>query len=586
MGWELVTSLRSLGRLALAILPQQIRLGLSVPGSETCRCFPGDTCWPTSQEWASFNQSVKDNLVATVPLGAPCHDSSFGPYNATECSRLREQWTFPELHYVSSSSAMAPYFANASCDPFTERDARCEHGTYVRYAVDVHSAEEVSATLEFAKSKNIRIVIRNTGHDWNGKSTGAGALAIWTHNLKDIKVFDYQDEHYSGKAMRMGAGVQAFEAYAAAHEHDVVVLGGECPTVGLAGGYTTGGGHSALSSKYGLSADQVLAWEVVDGSGRHLIATRDNDHRDLYWAISGGGGGTYAVVLSMTVKVHPDTMTSGAKLRFSSNGIRKDIYWQAIEAYHVALPDIVDEGIVSVAQFDHDSFAINPMTGPGVSSERMKTLLQTYLKSLDDLGVNYTLEVKQFPNYFEEFQAMFSHIGTASFQYGSRIISRNSMLENLTAITTAFRQAADDSCSFFSVASNVSETVAGDVYNAVNPVWRTALLHAVIQAPWDSLASWSTMVASAEKMTSKHVAAFEAVTPGSGVYINEADPNDPRWKESYYGMNYERLLQVKDNYDPDGIFYALTAVGADRWEEKVDGRLCKTAKGFDGRWDL
>lgn len=100
MGWELVTSLRSLGRLALAILPQQIRLGLSVPGFEPCRCFPGDTCWPTSKEWASFNQSVNGNLVATVPLGAPCHDSSFGPYNATECSRLRAQWTLPELQYI------------------------------------------------------------------------------------------------------------------------------------------------------------------------------------------------------------------------------------------------------------------------------------------------------------------------------------------------------------------------------------------------------------------------------------------------------------------------------------------------------
>ncbi|KXS93458.1 hypothetical protein AC579_3495 [Pseudocercospora musae] len=586
MSWELVTSLRSLGRLVLTVLPQQTRLGLSIPGVETCRCFPGDDCWPTLQEWAAFNQSVNGNLIATTPLGAPCHDSPFGPYNATECSRLRELWTFPELHYVSSSSAMAPFFANASCDPFTECDARCEYGTYVRFAIDVHSATEVAATLDFARSKNARVVIRNTGHDWNGKSTGAGALAIWMHHLKDISVFDYEDERYKGKAMKMGAGVQAFEAYATAHEHNVVVLGGECPTVGLAGGYTQGGGHSALSSKYGLSADQVLAWEIVDGTGRLLTATRDNDHRDLYWAISGGGGGTYAVVLSMTVKVHPETTTAGAKLRFSSNGTSKDVYWKAVEAYHLALPDIVDEGIVSVAQFDHEVFAINPMTGPGVNSEKMGRLLQPYLNSLDDLGVTYSLELRQFPTYFEEFQSMFSHIRTASFQYGSRIISRNSMLSNTTAITSAFRQAADDGCSFFSIALNVFETVAGDVYNAVNPVWRRALLHAVIQTPWDSLASWSTMVASAEKMTSKHVVAFEAVTPGSGVYINEADPNDPRWKENYYGENYERLLRIKDKYDPDGIFHASTAVGADRWEEKGDGRLCKTSKGFGWRMDL
>lgn len=345
---------------------------------------------------------------------------------------------------------------------------------------------------------------------------------------------------------------------------------------GLAGGYTQGGGHSALGSRYGLSADQVLEWEVVDGLGRHLVATRDNAHRELYWAISGGGGGTYAVVLSMTVKVHPDSMTSGAKLSFS-NTLSSDRYWQAIEAYHQALPRVVDEGIVSIAQFDQESFAINPMTGPGITAEKMQALLKPYLAELNRLAIGYTLDIKQFPTYFEEYRTMFSHIGTASFQYGSRIISRTAMAENTSAITSAFRQAAEDGCTFFSVASNVSEAVVGDVYNSVNPIWRKALLHAVIQSPWDSSAPWSTMEASAKKMTTQHVVAFERATPGSGVYLNEADPHDPKWKANYYGTNYEKLLKVKDAYDPEGLFYAWTAVGADRFREQSDGRLCKVA---------
>ena len=335
-----------------------------------------------------------------------------------------------------------------------------------------------------------------------------------------------------------------------------------------------------------MSADQVLEVEVVDASGRHLVANRDNDHRELYWAISGGGGGTYAVVLSMTVKVYRDIMTSGAKLKFSSDGLSREHYWQAIEAYHAALPDIVDEGIVSIAQHDSDSFAINPMTAPGISSERLHSLLHPYLDVLEKLEIDYSLEIKQFPTYFEEYQAMFSHIGTSSFQYGSRIISRDAMAENISAITNAFQLAADDGCSFFSVASNVSTAAAGDVYNSVNPVWRTALLHAVIQTPWDPMGPWTTMEASAERMTSKYVAAFEAATPGGGAYINEADPNDPRWKQNYYGVNYERLLKIKDKYDPEGVFYALTAVGSDRHQERSDGRLCKKGDRATWRWDL
>ena len=68
-----------------------------------------------------------------------------------------------------------------------------------------------------------------------GKSTGDGALAIWTHNLKDINFLDYQSVYYTGKAIKMGAGVQGFEAYAAADKEGLNVVGGECPTVGLAG---------------------------------------------------------------------------------------------------------------------------------------------------------------------------------------------------------------------------------------------------------------------------------------------------------------------------------------------------------------
>jgi hypothetical protein len=64
------------------------------------------------------------------------------------------------------------------------------------------------------------------------------------HNLKTIKRLDYTSKAYTGPALKMGAGVQAFEAYTAAHSYGLQVLGGQCLTVGIAGGYTQGGGHS------------------------------------------------------------------------------------------------------------------------------------------------------------------------------------------------------------------------------------------------------------------------------------------------------------------------------------------------------
>lgn len=61
-----------------------------------CRCFPGDDCWPSKEEWSRLNTTMDGKLVATVPLAASCHDSSFGiEYDSAECSSLRESWTLP-----------------------------------------------------------------------------------------------------------------------------------------------------------------------------------------------------------------------------------------------------------------------------------------------------------------------------------------------------------------------------------------------------------------------------------------------------------------------------------------------------------
>ncbi|EME43269.1 hypothetical protein DOTSEDRAFT_25233 [Dothistroma septosporum NZE10] len=111
---------------------------------------------------------------------------------------------------------MAPHFANRSCDRFTATSSKCVIGTYVSYAVAVRYADDVTEALAIAERHNVRVFIRNTGHDYNGKSTGAGSLGIWTHRLKDVRILQYRSAHYNGKAMQMGAGVQGLEAYAAA----------------------------------------------------------------------------------------------------------------------------------------------------------------------------------------------------------------------------------------------------------------------------------------------------------------------------------------------------------------------------------
>ena len=76
-------------------------------------------------------------------------------------------------------------------------------------------------------------------------------------------------------------------------------------------------------------------------------------------------------------------------------------------------------------------------------------------------------------------------------------------------------------------------------------------------------------------MTNDFIPQLKALTPGSGVYLNEADFLEPDWQESFYGANYARLRSIKKKYDRIDVFYAPTAVGSDEWREDSRGRLCR-----------
>jgi hypothetical protein len=361
----------------------------SIDSSNHCRCFPGDQCWPTAKQWDAFNVTVGGRLVTTQPIAASCHTTGLGHYDQEQCAELQAVWELPETHFKTSSSIMAPFFANQSCDPYTPKEAQCVIGTYIQYAVNASSASDYQKTIAFTQKHNIRLTVRNTGHDYNGKSTGAGAVAIWTHHLKDMQVVDYHSPSYTGKAVKMGAGVQALEAYEIANSHGLVVVGGNCQTVGLAGGYSQGGGHGPLASKFGLAADQVLEWEVVTGQGELITASRQKN-ADLYWALSGGGGGTFGVVLSMTSKAFRDSRTSAANLTFTNEGISDDTFYDLVETFISNIPKLLEADAVSIWLLLPGTFMMTPTTAPGLPKAELSALFEPVLTKLNSSNAKYS----------------------------------------------------------------------------------------------------------------------------------------------------------------------------------------------------
>lgn len=78
-------------------------IGWNLSSTASCRCFPGDTCWPTKIQWNEFNDTVDGGLTASVPLAAICHDNEeFAAFNAVDCAVLQDEWYLPETHLISS----------------------------------------------------------------------------------------------------------------------------------------------------------------------------------------------------------------------------------------------------------------------------------------------------------------------------------------------------------------------------------------------------------------------------------------------------------------------------------------------------
>lgn len=138
------------------------------------------------------------------------------------------------------------------------------------FSAAVQTAEHVRSAVKFAAEHNLRLVVKNTGHDFSGRAFAPNSLQIFTHNMKNItfnedfvpnKCTGLLSNH--GPAVTVAAGVQIHELYEFCAKRNITVVAGYSQTVGVAGGYIQGGGHSILGPWKGLATDHALQFTVV-----------------------------------------------------------------------------------------------------------------------------------------------------------------------------------------------------------------------------------------------------------------------------------------------------------------------------------
>ncbi|KAI8964617.1 FAD-binding domain-containing protein [Daldinia sp. FL1419] len=582
-----MTARWSIGLVPLAVLIAAVGIrNINNDNVRQCYSTPGDPLWPSENDWNSLNETVRGKLIANIPLAASCHYSYLGKndtYDQEKCDALRDVWFFPETHLGSPSSSMSYQFTNNSCNPFLDPDTPCSLGYHAEYTINATSASDLQASVRFIKKHNIRLIIRNTGHDYLGKSTGAYSLAVWTHHMKSmehIPKYELPESDYRGPAIKMGAGVENIEAYKFANSHGLMVVGGNCPNVGLAGGYTQGGGISILSSKYGLAADQVLSFEVVTASGDFITAS-PAENVDLFWALRGGGGGTFGIVVSMTAKAHPDTFFSAAYMNVFNNGTNTDAIYSSLGTFFQSLPGLVDAGAWVVWVAAPFGFMVIPAMVAGLHAEELDAFLQPTKDKMDQLGLQYQYSSSDFPDFMASYNSIPSMWNVSDHVLGGRLMPREVVRDqdSTDALVNAVRTISSQAL-MSGVAFNVANAVSSPSDVAANPYFRKTLFSAVLGAPIN-YTNWAATRAAQDQVTYKLLPELKALTPNGAGYLSEADFQESDFKTTFYGGHYDKLLAIKQKFDPDSIFYAKTAVGSDQWEERIDGRLCRKSRTWD-----
>ncbi|WP_217235970.1 FAD-binding oxidoreductase [Streptomyces sp. AC555_RSS877] len=161
-----------------------------------------------------------------------------------------------------------------------------EYDTIEPHAVAYCASErDIALCVRHARDQGLRLHVRGGGHSFNGWSTGEGLVV-------DLSRMNHAVAE--GPVVRLGAGVQSMDALDALRTQGRQIVTGTFPTVG-AGGFLTGGGIGWQTRSFGLGSDRVTAARVVLADGR-TVRCSAVEEPDLYWALRGGGGGTFGVV--------------------------------------------------------------------------------------------------------------------------------------------------------------------------------------------------------------------------------------------------------------------------------------------------
>ena len=469
------------------------------------------------------------------------------------------------------------------------------------------TAEDIAAAVRFAREHRLRLVIKGTGHDYLGRSSAPDSLLIWTHQMRRVTVDDAFVPHgcpgSPQPAVTVEAGTRWIEAYRAVTvEHGRYVQGGGCTSVGAAGGFLQGGGFGSWSKKYGIAAAGMLEAEVVTADGKLVIANACQ-HPDLFWALRGGGGGTFGVVTRVTLMTHPlpDYFGSlGGDITAKTDAAFRELLERFVAFYREALSN--EHWGEQVAVTSHDSLHLS-LAFEGMRARDAEAVWQPLRRWVEQHPESFAIELTahEVPARQMWSAAFFQKYAPDAIQADTRPGEPAGQFwwagdaEQVSAYIHAygsrwlpldqFEGAAGRRLAAALFAASRHETVllhinkgqAGASADAVSRGRQTAMNPAVFRAAALAIVAAGGRgvpgvrghepdLAQARAGRDRVDAAMRILreaTPDAGSYVNETDYFEPDWQRALWGENYPKLLEIKRRYDPENRFSCHHCVGSE-----------------------
>ena len=314
-----------------------------------------------------------------------------------------------------------------------------------------------------------------------------------------------------------------------------------------------------------------------------------------YWAIRGGGPGTYGVVTKTVIMAYPMVDVQVQHVAIAPLSSNTSALLDAIAILWEAYPDLNDNGYAGygtwsinqptplfatfTAGYVHGFYTFNKTV-----SHAQSTFAPTLQKLLPYNGTSLFISVSYvtYPDYWTFYNTesgVEPPVGSAGSALTSHLFSRADVQNDTAGLRGMLGVIAGTPEQY---TSNNFELVSGganfarpDDFSGLNPAWRISYFNNIVARGWAATATQAEKDSVQHDITYVKTAALEKQAPDTGVYMNEGDRLDPNYKHNFYGKHYARLSSIKANVDPDDVFYCPTCVGSDQWKEDSTGRLCR-----------